>query len=98
MATVALSASLYHLKQPLENLGYEVFMEDEITGPVDIFIYSNSGAFDSLQTTMQMLNNTFSLNTIDTSKYKGTLLIDGSNKSIEEVDYIIKNRAYGPIL
>ncbi|HHZ13729.1 MAG TPA: hypothetical protein GX394_07400 [Clostridiales bacterium] len=98
MTSIALSRSLNRLKQPLENLGYEVFIEDEIVKPVDIFIYSNSENLHSLQSTMQVLNSTFSSNIIDPSEYRGTLLIDGSNKSVEELQYIIRNRAYSPIL
>ena len=61
MTSIALSRSLNRLKQPLENLGYEVFIEDEIVKPVDIFIYSNSEILHSLQSTMQVLNSTFPL-------------------------------------
>ena len=69
MTSIALSRSLNRLKQPLENLGYEVFIEDEIVKPVDIFIYSNSENLHSLQSTMQVLNSTFSSNIIDPSEY-----------------------------
>ena len=39
MKTIAVSKSLTQLKDGLQNIGYEVFFEDEINWPVDIFIY-----------------------------------------------------------
>lgn len=98
MKAIAISKSLSHLKHSLEGLGYDVFFEDEMLKPVDFFIYSNNENPNSLQSTMQVLNGSLSSNIQSDPDYMGTLLIDGSDKSLEEIEYVIKNRAYSPIL
>ena len=57
MRTVALSSSLAHLKDELKNLGYKVYLEDEIDFPVDVFIYTQDNEQSSLYSTAQKLDN-----------------------------------------
>ena len=97
MKTIAVSKSLTQLKDGLQNIGYEVFFEDEINWPVDIFIYSQNNGQPSLYSTTQMLNSHTFSNSYPDPGYSGTLLIDGTDKSIEEIRYIIENRVYSPI-
>jgi len=95
MTTVALANSLIHLKDDLENLGYEVYLEDEIDFPVDVFIYSQDNGQPSLYSTAQKLDN-LTLSNLD-HDFHGTLLIDGSDKSVDDIKFIIENRVYSPI-
>lgn len=97
MTTVALSNSLIHLKDELEKLGYAVYLESEINFPVDVFIYSQDNGQPSLYSTAQRLDNLTMTNSNLDDEYRGTLLIDGSGKSIDDIRYIIENRVYSPI-
>jgi len=97
MRTVALSSSLAHLKDELKNLGYKVYLEDEIDFPVDVFIYTQDNEQSSLYSTAQKLDNLALSNSKADQDFYGTLLIDGSGKSIDDIKYIIENRVYSPI-
>lgn len=97
MKTIAISRSLEQLKYELENLGYEVFFEDDIKSPMDIFIYSKGQDESSLYLTNQLLNNISSTEPYSANDYGGTLLINGYGKSLEEIRYIIENKLYSPI-
>ncbi|NLI61559.1 MAG: hypothetical protein GX375_09070 [Clostridiales bacterium] len=97
MRTIAISRSLIELKEPLDSLGYKVYFQDEITAPVDVFIYSSDSSHPSLYSATQMLSSLPILSPSVNSEYNGTLLIDGRGKSIDEIRYIIENRLYSPI-
>ncbi|NLN41917.1 MAG: hypothetical protein GX160_08050 [Clostridiales bacterium] len=97
MTTVGLSSSLVHLKDELKNLGYEVYLEDEINFPVDVFIYSQDNGQFSLYSTAQKLDSLTLSNTNTDGDFCGTLLIDANGKSIDDIKLIIENRVYSPI-
>ena len=97
MSIIAISKSLHGLKANLENLGYEVIFDDEIKTPVDVYIYVKDGSQPTLYSTNQMLSNVAFSDPFAMSQHVGTLLINGKDKSVEEIQYIIENKVYSPI-
>lgn len=97
MKTIAISRELAHLMDELLELGYQVFFEDEISSPVDVFIYSNHHGEPSLYAANQRLSSISNATSSVSEGYGGTLLIDGRDKSIDQIRYIIENRVYSPI-
>lgn len=97
MKTIAISRSLGELGESLENLGYEVFFEDDIRSEVDVFIYSSQENSQPLYTPAQLTGTAFFPQTGLESHHIGTLLINGANKTLDEILYILENKFYSPL-
>ncbi len=97
MKVIAISKSFANLKDQLEDLGYEVYFEDQIKAPVDVYIYSNDSGQGSLYSANQILGSTFISGPDSSYEHKGTLLIDGMGKTLDEIKFILENRVYSPI-
>ena len=86
---VAVQDSLNEIKDELKRRGYNIIsMEDGVEA--DAIVYMNEG------------NETPYIGDYDyndelDSYNKGAILINANNKSIDEIDKIIKNRIYTPL-
>ena len=91
--TVAVQKGHEMLKDELRNLGYDVVTFGEFTGIIDALIYSGSlenGALNQNNFDMYSIGN-YSDNA------RGILMINIENKSVDEIDVILKKRVYSPL-
>jgi len=94
MKNIAISRSLSHLKDELQDLGYRIIFHDEIEYPVDVYVYQDDDAQESLYSANQVLSSITRPNPTNSSKHSGTLLINGKGKSLNDIQYIINKRVY----
>ena len=83
---VAVERGLENIKNYLENSGYNVVYADGYKGAIDAYVYKNAG--------ISYVNsyNTFAQNS---GNYSGVLIVNAKNKSLQDVEEILKNRVYG---
>jgi hypothetical protein len=90
---IAVQKGLTEIKEKLIERGYDVVTLGEYNHPVDALVYVGRGIDMT-----HIPNSTMSLGMNYTGdKNLGTLLINASNKSIDELDRIIKKRTYTPL-
>lgn len=86
---VAVQKGLMGIKNSLIELGYDVVTYGEFNGIIDALVYSGSMYNDNLKMgSVQMMN--FSEN-------QRILMINATNKSINEIDLILKKKVYSPL-
>ncbi len=79
------------LRDSLNNIGYEV-VDINNSNDIDAIVYMADG-YD-----IEYHNNLANMNSgLDITGNKGTVLINASGKTIEEIDDIIKKRIYSPL-
>ncbi|MBM7615576.1 YkuS family protein [Alkaliphilus hydrothermalis] len=84
MKTVAVQEDLVDIREALNNKGYKIIdFKDE--GHVDAIVYTNH------HSGIASLNNDVSKDNL------GAVLVNSTNKSIEEIVYIIEKRRYGSL-
>ncbi|MBC7765306.1 MAG: YkuS family protein [Hyphomonadaceae bacterium] len=85
---VAVQKGMEHLKENLRLLGYEVVTYGEYHYPIDALVYM--GSISSLS--MHVNSST------DTEQAgKGVFLVNGTQKSVSDIDQMLKHRSYSPI-
>ena len=95
---VAVQKGLENIKELLREKGYEVVTFGEYNYPIDAVVYTGN----NLETSY-IKNNNMPNMTIDTMGHEasqrsyGVLLVNATNKSIEEIDYILKHKVYSPL-
>ena len=87
---IAVQEGLKNMKEELESLGYEVV--DMNHEGVEAVVYMADGSDISYYGQMFSMNQGMNI-----AGNRGTLLINGKGKSIEELDYMIRNRLYSPL-
>lgn len=88
---IVVQESLSDIKDGLNNLGYEVVDINE-NNAVEAIVYMADG-YD-----VQYHNNLINMDSgIDMTNNKGTILINATGKTLEEIDKIIKCRVYSPL-
>lgn len=87
---VAITPNLKHLQDKLSDKGYKVVMLGQYDYPIDALIYTGYCPDVSFVCT----NN---VNNISNSGHYGVLMINAVNKSVEELDKILKTRLYSPL-
>lgn len=93
---IAIEKNLNNLVEGLKDLGYDVETFDrEYNGYAQAIIYSGND-----RVSQNTLGN-FGLQSITSHFYTpqstGALIINGDNKTVEEINYCIKNRVYSPL-
>lgn len=88
---IAIQKGLENIKGRLESLGYEI-VNINSGESADAIIYMADGHDISYYN--QMINMDTGE---DMSTNNGTLLINATGKTIEEIDYMINNRLYSPL-
>lgn len=81
--TVAVQKHLHQIKQGLMEYGYDVVTYGEYKYPVDAIVYSGGEVF-SFTNQMNIPSN-------------GMLMVNCTNKTIAEIDNILKRRVYTPL-
>ena len=83
---ISLSPEIMHLKDPLENMGFFTvpFSKNDI--PVDALLYYDENFISRNGLLM------------DTQTTQGVLLVNVRNKSIEEIEMILRYRTYSPLI
>lgn len=95
---VAVQRGLGHIKDKLRESGYEVVTLGEYNYPIDAIIYTGNGFETSYITNSNMPNltsHTMGLN--DGGRSYGVLMINIANKSIAQIEEILKRRSYSPL-
>lgn len=82
---VAVTKGMHDVEKGLLQLGYEVVEYGRYTMPIDAVVYYGSH-LDSAQ----MTRSNFGGNT-------GILMINATNKSIQDIDNCLKRRTYTPL-
>ncbi len=81
MKRVAIEQGLEEIKQELENRGYEI-VDYKDKGHIDAIVYKN------INDDIGNINNSTDGN-ID-----GAILVNANNKTIDEIEYVIRTRKY----
>lgn len=83
---ISLSPEIMHLKDPLEDMGFFTvpFSKNDI--PVDALLYYDENFISRNGLLM------------DTQTTQGVLLVNVRNKSIEEIEMILRYRTYSPLI
>ncbi|MBU5451492.1 YkuS family protein [Acetivibrio sp. MSJd-27] len=83
---ISLSPEIMHLKEPLEDMGFFTvpFSKNDI--PVDALLYYDENFISRNGLLM------------DTQTTQGVLLVNVRNKSIEEIEMILRYRTYSPLI
>lgn len=87
---VLVTPNTEYLRENLEGLGYTVVKLGQYNYPIDAMIYrgySPDGSYISM--------NNMPAN--DLGRNYGILMINADNKSIDEIDVILKTRIYSPL-
>lgn len=90
---VAVDENLIELKEALEQRGYKVVRLGE-NKSVDAVVYYNNGDETSKGNFIMTDNSVFSGENIRSSN--GVFMVNASQRSIEEIDQILKNKIYSP--
>lgn len=85
---IAVAPGLEEIRDKLMELGYEVVILGEYNYPIDAVIYKGYTPDMSYIST----NNT----SFNSDSY-GILMINAQNKTIEEINYVLKTRLYSPL-
>ncbi|MBZ4644763.1 MAG: hypothetical protein PWR27_1547 [Petroclostridium sp.] len=95
---VAVQRGLESVKDKLRERGYDVVTFGEYNYPIDAVVYTGNGLETSYIKNNNMPNlasHTLGFGNIDRSY--GVLLINATNKTIEEIDTILKRKVYSPL-
>lgn len=82
--TVAISPELNTLANQLRERGYNVVTYGKYNYPIDALVYT--GKMEDYRTLKG-----------STMGYFGILMVNATNKSVDEVDIALKNRLYSPL-
>ena len=91
--TIAVQKGHESIKDSLRNLGYDVVTFGEYNGAISALIYS--GSIDDDLSMPKGFDMAFSGNNSINSK--GILMINLQNKSIVDIDTILKKKVYSPL-
>lgn len=81
MKRIAIQEGLDYIKEALQNKGYQVVGYDD-RGHIDAIVYK------SISSSMENVNNS------EDGNIHGAILINATNKTIDEIEYIIETRRY----
>jgi len=83
---VAVENGLENIKRGLIDLGYNVVDAFGYKGAVDAYVYENAG--------LSAISNynSFAQNS---ESFTGVLMVNAKNKSINEINHVLKSRVYG---
>ena len=92
---IAVENGLGDLTEKLREKGYTIVSYPEYAGVVDAFIYkdamlNNSESYENNVVGESLENGIF-------SKAQGILIINASNKSVVDIEQILKTRVYSPL-
>ncbi len=88
---IVVQEGLNDLRNSLNSLGYEVVDINE-NNNVEAIVYMADG-YD-----IQYHNNLVNMNSgVDMTNNRGTILINATGKTVEEIDKVIKSRIYSPL-
>ncbi len=95
---IAVQKGLENIKEQLRNRGYDVVTFGEYNYPIDGIVYVGQGI-----ETSYIKNNNMPHLTSEVSgsghmdRSYGVLLINATNKSIDDIDTMIRKRVYSPL-
>jgi hypothetical protein len=95
---VAVQRGLENIKELLRDRGYDVVTLGEYNYPIDAIVYTGQGleaSYISNNNFPHLISHTIGYDRTDRSY--GVLMINATNKSIEEIDYMLKNKVYSPL-
>lgn len=92
---VAVEDGLEQISEALRKLGYTIVSYPDYGGVVDAFVYK-----ESISSHIEEYQNISQMNAMD--EYNninphGVLIINANNKSINQIEQILKNRIYSPL-
>lgn len=83
---VAVERGLEEIKKHLENSGFNVVYADGFRGAIDAYVYENAGI---------SYINSYNLYAQGNGLNSGVLIVNAKNKSLKDVEEILRNRVYG---
>jgi hypothetical protein len=86
---VAITPNLEYLQEGLRSLGHKVVIIGAYNYPIDAMIYTGYSG-DLSYITANNLSN-------DQKQNYGILMINAQNKSLKEIDRILRTRLYSPL-
>jgi len=95
---VAVQRGMEHIKELLRDKGYDVVTLGDYNYPIDAIVYTGQGLETSYISNNNFPNFISHTMTHDiTDRSYGVLMINVTNKSIEEIDSMLKKRVYSPL-
>lgn len=95
---VAVQRGLGHIKDKLREKGYEVVTLGEYNYPIDAMIYTGSSPESAHISKNNMPNLTsHNMGFGDTGRSYGVLMVNAANKTIAQIEEILKRRVYSPL-
>lgn len=92
---IAVEHGLEQISNMLRQLGYTIVSCPDYGGVVDAFIYKENIA-DHLEDEPK-LSQVNSIDNYNSINPHGVLIINANNKSIKQIEEILKNRIYSPL-
>lgn len=92
---IAVENGLGDISRQLRERGYTIVSYPEYGGVVDAFIYKE----DMIQSITQY-QNSFTMGTLENHNSNGSygvLIVNANNKSVEQIEEILKKRLYSPL-
>lgn len=95
---VAVQKGMENIKEQLRERGYEVVTFGEYNYPIDAVVYAGYGIDTSYIKNNNIPNLTSEMSVVGRQdRNYGVLMVNATNKSIGEIEYILKNRVYSPL-
>lgn len=95
---VAVQKGLENIKQRLREKGYEVVTLGEYNYPIDAVIYKDYNPTMSFVTNNNIPNLTSgTIGLGDQGRNFGVFMVNASNKSVDEIDVILRRKTYTPL-
>ena len=83
---IAVTKGMGVVERGLRELGYDVVTYGEYNYPIDVIIYSGNESTQLYYATSNVAGSA-----------RGTLLINASNKSVDEINKTLQSRLYSPL-
>jgi hypothetical protein len=89
LKTIAIQRGLEEIKMRLDAIGYNTLYHDEISTPIDAYVYYGTPDQMSLVSVNNMLNNSI--------MSSNPIVVNAYQKSIDDIVKIIESRVYSPL-
>ena len=95
---VAVQKGLENIKEKLREKGYDVVTFGEYNYPIDAVVYSGNSIDMSYIKNNNIPNMTAHQYDYDNSaRGYGVLMVNATNKSVEDLDHMLRSRTYSPL-
>ncbi|NMA82666.1 MAG: hypothetical protein GX962_02235 [Epulopiscium sp.] len=94
---IGIQRGLDQLKEQLKERGYYIVEVDQYRHPIDAYVYTATqadGILENLAVTNQVYTGP---EPYDSQSSMGVLMVNAYNKTVEEIEQILRERVYTPL-